>query len=348
MGRSAFRIPLALRHNGLMSSDRTTSKVPSRIPPSGEHGGDSQALADALDVDVDDIVDLSASMNPFAVDAAAVVGRHLDGLRRYPDPRRATASLADVIGVELDRMVLTNGGAEAIALVAELTGPGWIAQPEFSLYQRHLPSLDRAGLRWRSNPSNPLGRLAASTERSDVWDEAFYPLATGRWTRGDEGPWRLGSLTKLWSCPGLRLGYAIAPDVPAADLLRARQPRWAVNALALAAVADLLVTTDLAGWSRDLADARNELCRHGRAVGMRVDDTDANWVLIREPRLRERLALHRVLVRDCASFGLDDVFRMAVPRPSDRDRVFDALALVGRESGRFETEAGVEVRPISK
>ena len=96
-------------------------------------------------------------------------------------------------------------------MAAEL-GAGEVVEPEFSLYRRHLAEVRAGAGRWRSNPSNPLGRSPPPTTTPAVWDEAFWPLATGTWTRGDDAAWRLGSLTKLWACPGLRLGYVIAPD----------------------------------------------------------------------------------------------------------------------------------------
>ena len=73
--------------------------------------------------------------------------------------------------VDPDRLLLTNGGAEAIALVGAELG-GRVEEPDFALYPRG------GGPLWRSNPHNPTGRLARGP--ADVWDEAFYPLATGR------------------------------------------------------------------------------------------------------------------------------------------------------------------------
>ena len=151
------------------------------------------------------------SLNPVAPDVAPIVAAHAGAIDRYPEPAAATAALAAAIGVPADRVVLTNGGAEAIALVAAELGAGEVVDPEFSLYRRHLAEIRPGAGRWRSNPSNPLGQLAAAADVAAVWDEAFWPLATGTWTRGDDTAWRLGSLTKLWACPGLRLGYVIAP-----------------------------------------------------------------------------------------------------------------------------------------
>lgn len=302
--------------------------------PTGPHGGDAERVARLLGCDVDEVLDLSASLNPFAPDAAAVAARHLGSLRRYPDAARSTVALADAIGVDPACLVLTNGGAEAIALVAAELGSGAVVEPEFSLYRRHLREVRAGAGRWRSNPSNPLGALAAPTDRAAVWDEAFWPLATGTWTRGDDTSWRLGSLTKLWACPGLRLGYAIAPDAEAAGRIRAAQPQWAVSALAAALVSPLLDRSDLVGWSTAIARLATAIASELAAMGFTVRATDANWLLVTSSRpLRDDLAGQRVLVRDCGSFGLADTYRIALPRPAERDRLLTAFAAVaGRSS----------------
>ena len=219
---------------------------------SSGHGGDAGAVAAALGVERSTLIDLSMSMNPVAPDVRRVLADRLDSVVDYPDETAATQSLADAIGVEPALLVLTNGGSEAIALVASTMDAGHVVQPEFSLYARHLDALDPTAPRWRSNPSNPLGRLVQDGESAAVWDEAFWPIATGTWTdRRLDGQhvWRLGSLTKLWACPGLRLGYLIAPDLRSADIIRQRQPRWSVSSLALAIVEPMLAQTDLVGWS---------------------------------------------------------------------------------------------------
>lgn len=301
-----------------------------RIPAAGEHGGDSWRLAAALGVAPADIIDLSASVNPFAPDVASLVARlateRPELLHRYPDADGATAAFAEAVGVDPSLVVLTNGGAEAIALVAEHEQVGEVIGPEFALYQRHLPRVTSGAPRWRSNPSNPLGRLAANDERARVWDEAFFAIATGAWTRGDRDAWRLGSLTKLWSCPGLRLGYALAPTAEEADAIRRCQPRWSVNALALAALPELLALTDLPVWSESIRTLRVAFADRLTALGFEVLHTDVNWVLVRHDGLREALAGFRVLVRDCTSFGLPGLARVALPHPDQIDHVVDAFA----------------------
>ncbi|MEA2900682.1 MAG: histidinol-phosphate aminotransferase [Actinomycetota bacterium] len=294
-------------------------------PPPADHGGDGARLAAALGVDPDDVLDLSASLNPCAPDVAALAARHLGALRRYPDPADATAALAKAVGVDVDRLVVTAGGSEAIALVAHHLGTGHVEGPEFSLYERHLSP---GGGRWRSNPNNPLGTLAAPADDAAVWDEAFWPLATGAWTRGDadRGAFVVGSLTKVFACPGLRVGYVLTPTADVADRLRRRQPLWSVGSLACALVPDLLDRADLPAWHAATTRLRADLAALLRHHGYTVDAADGPWVLVPAAGdLRHRLAGHGILVRDCASFGLVDTVRIAVPDAAGLDRLAAAL-----------------------
>lgn len=286
------------------------------IPPPGAHGGDGPRVAAALGRDPGDVIDLSMSLNPFAPDVAAIAAGHLGSLSRYPDRSRATAALADAMGVDAGRLVLTNGGSEAIALVADAIGGGVAREPEFSLHPRGSD-----GPIWRSNPNNPTGHLARPAERADVWDEAFFPLATGRWTRGDDAV-VVGSLTKVFACPGLRLGYVLADD---AARLTASQPAWPVSSLALAVLTELLPVADLAAWRDNTRHRRDELIALLGDRGYAPRAADAPWVLVEAPGLRDRLAVHGVVVRDCASFGLDGHVRIAVPDERGLQRLGEVL-----------------------
>jgi histidinol-phosphate/aromatic aminotransferase/cobyric acid decarboxylase-like protein len=251
-----------------------------------------------------------------APDVGALLRRHLDAVRVYPDPAHATEALADALGTSPDRVLLTNGGAEAIAVVSAELG-GRVDEPEFGLLPRGK------GPRWRSNPNNPTGVLAAPDERSGVWDEAFYALATGEWTRGDAdaGAVVVGSLTKLYACPGLRIGYVLGDDV---QRFARHLPEWSVNGLAAAVVPELVERADLGGWAKEIADLRQDLARLLHPFD--PQPSDAAWVLCtRADGLREALAVHGVLVRDCSSFGLPGAARVGVPDAGGLERLEVAL-----------------------
>lgn len=286
------------------------------VAPAGRHGGDGPAVAESLGLDPSELLDLSASLNPVAPDVASVVARHLDSLGHYPHPARATAVLAEAIGVDRDRLLLTNGGSEAITLVAAALGGSVASEPEFALHPRH-----GSGPVWRSDPHSPSGVLASPSEQAGVWDEAFYALATGRWTAGRDTV-VVGSLTKLWACPGLRLGYVLADDVAR---FATHQPEWSVSTPALAVVEDLVRVTDLPAWRAATAELRTQLVEVLERHGLTARAAEAPWVLVDAPGLRERLAPQGVLVRDCASFGLPGVARIAVPGSDGLARLATAL-----------------------
>lgn len=294
----------------------------------GKHGGHGARLAVALGIPLEEVLDLSASLNPCAPDVAALVRHHAPAIRRYPDPTCAQAVLAEAMHVDPDRLLLTNGGAEAIALVAAEFPVGSVEAPDFSLYARHLTRLDPHARRWRSNPNNPTGQLAAPDELAAVWGEAFYPLATGQWTRGDPDTIIVGSLTKVFACPGLRAGYVLAPNPTVTCRLAARQAEWAVNSLVCALLPDLLAATDLPTWAAAIAVGRARLDATLRHAGLHPDPTDANFLLIRRaPGLRDHLARQAVLVRDTTSFAIPDGVRVAVPGDTGLQQL--ALALEG-------------------
>ena len=296
-------------------------------PAAGAHGGDAARIARALGVDVGDLLDLSASLNPVAPDLRSLLAGRLDAIGRYPDVTLATEAMAAVLGADPDQVLLTNGGAEAIALVAAERPEGWFEPPEFSLYGRHLSDVRPDAPRWQSNPSSPLGALADETATASVWDEAFFPLATGRWTRGDtaSGSTIVGSLTKLFSCPGLRIGYVLSEDTDLIGRLARRQPGWAVNGLACDALPAMLERASIVEWARATATLRADLVLLLTAHGYTCWPGVANWVLVEAPGLRERLIAHRIVIRDCGSFGLPGVARIAVPDADDMVRLQRAL-----------------------
>jgi histidinol-phosphate/aromatic aminotransferase/cobyric acid decarboxylase-like protein len=287
------------------------------VPPAQAHGGDGARVARALGLDPASILDLSQSLNPVAPDPGPIVAAHLGALGRYPDPSVARDALATVMSVDADRLLLTNGGAEAITLVAAHLG-GSVHEPEFSLHPRGTGPL------WRSNPHSPTGLLAAPSDRAAVWYEAFYPLATGEWTRGDLDAIVVGSLTKVLACPGLRIGYVLATPSLISQL-RAHQPEWSLNGLAAEALPDLLASLDLARDAEHIRSLRGELAQLLLAHDLPARPSDSNWLLVDAPGLRDALAPSGVVIRDCASFGLDGVVRIAVPSEPGLQRLAEAL-----------------------
>ncbi|BAY46018.1 putative L-threonine-O-3-phosphate decarboxylase [Scytonema sp. HK-05] len=146
----------------------------------------------------------------------------------------------------------------------------------------------------------------------------------------------LRSLTKFYSLPGLRLGYAIAHP----DRLRRwqlwRDP-WPVNTLAaaaaVAAVGDKQFQDQTWAW---LPPARNQLFQGLASLsGLQPLQSAANFLLVESQQsssqLQQKLLKHhQIFIRDCLSFSElgDRYFRVAVRSGLDNQRLLEALSLV--------------------
>lgn len=146
----------------------------------------------------------------------------------------------------------------------------------------------------------------------------------------------LRSLTKFYSLPGLRLGYAIAQPQRLQRWQQWRDP-WSVNSLAeIAAIAALQdLPYQQATW-RWLPDCRSALQRHLQAIpGFLPLPGRANYLLVQTPRTgselqRDLLQRHQILVRDCLSFPElgDRYIRVAVRTQAENQRLTQAIAEV--------------------
>ncbi|MEH2366085.1 threonine-phosphate decarboxylase CobD [Nostoc sp.] len=143
----------------------------------------------------------------------------------------------------------------------------------------------------------------------------------------------LRSLTKFYSLPGLRLGYAIAhPDCLVKWQLW-RDP-WPVNTLAAAAAIAALQDTEFQQqtWAW-LPPARNQLFQGLAEIPkFQPQASAANFLLVESQEStsqlqQQLLKYHQILIRDCLSFKElgDRFFRVAVREESDNQRLLTAL-----------------------
>lgn len=200
-----------------------------------------------------------------------------------------------------------------------------------------------------NNPHNPTGLLwsaeaiAACCEQFEqvVVDEAFMDFLPPEAQqslidRMADFPNLviLRSLTKFYSLPGLRIGYAIAHPDKLRRWQRWRDP-WPVNALAEAAAIAVLCDRPFQHQTLDwLQKARPQLFQALAAFPqLQPYAGAANFLLVRShvsvTQLQERLLKkHRILIRDCMSFdGLGDrYFRVAVRTEAENRSLIEGLA----------------------
>jgi L-threonine-O-3-phosphate decarboxylase len=146
----------------------------------------------------------------------------------------------------------------------------------------------------------------------------------------------LRSLTKFYSLPGLRLGYAIAHPDRLHKWQLWRDP-WPVNTLAAAAAIAALNDQDFQQQTWQwLPPARQELFQGLTSIpGLQPHPSAANYLLVKTKQsslqLQQKLLQqHHILIRDCLSFKElgDRFFRIAVRFHSDNQRLLTAIKSV--------------------
>jgi L-threonine-O-3-phosphate decarboxylase len=146
----------------------------------------------------------------------------------------------------------------------------------------------------------------------------------------------LRSLTKFYSLPGLRLGYAIAHPDRLQKWQLWRDP-WPVNTLAAAAAIAALTDREFQQQTWQwLPPARQQLFQGLTAIpGLQPHPSAANYLLVETQQsswqLQQKLLQqHQILIRDCLSFKElgDRFFRTAVRSHSDNQRLLTAIQSV--------------------
>lgn len=202
---------------------------------------------------------------------------------------------------------------------------------------------ERASIVYLCTPNTPTGATLAAADvalfarehaaQLVVLDQSFLSLsdrASDAAVAMPSNVVRVRSLTKEHAIPGVRVGYLLArPELVAA--LEKQRPAWMTGAAAQAAAIAACTQDDFVAQSRArlLAD-RSRLIGGLREGGLSVFDSSAPFCLLRvrdAAALRRRLLVEdRILVRDCASFGLPGFVRLAVRPAADSERLVRALS----------------------
>ncbi|MDR2658113.1 MAG: threonine-phosphate decarboxylase CobD [Oscillospiraceae bacterium] len=225
----------------------------------------------------------------------------------------------------------------------------------FSVTDAVLSAVDSADMVFLCNPNNPTGSLidpalmraiAAKCNKKNatlIVDESFIDFVERyeehtllRWLERSPGLVITRSFTKMFAMPGLRLGYCATSNAVLIDRLRRSGPPWAVSLPAMNAGVAALAETEFISRTRAvITKERSRVSRRLCALGLRVGESAANFLLIRDDSaldLPAGLAARGVAVRRHIGFrGLDErYFRIAVRLPHENDRLVECIADISR------------------
>jgi histidinol-phosphate/aromatic aminotransferase/cobyric acid decarboxylase-like protein len=342
------------------------------------HGGLHDAELEALGVDAEQLLDFSASTNPYGPAPNMLRALREAPIARYPDAsgRRARQALGACLGVAADELVLGNGAADLLwSLARAWLTPGQRAlmvEPTFSEFGTAARARGAELCEWRSrietsfavdlpavgelarsagatvvylcSPNTPTGSAvpiaavqAFASEHPRlriVLDQSFLSLSELHADAALRLPSNVAcvrSLTKDHGIPGVRVGYLIA----SAELCRAIEagrPAWTTSAFAQAATIQSCEAGEFVRDSRErLLGDRRALAHDLAELGIASCPSRTTFLLARVPgvaELRARLITrHRIVVRDCASFGLPGFMRLGARPAAARQRLIEALRI---------------------
>ena len=200
-----------------------------------------------------------------------------------------------------------------------------------------------------NNPHNPTGMLFDKEEIQPILhrlglvvvDEAFMDFLPPErsqsvidWVNEFENLVIIRSLTKFYSMPGLRLGYAIAQPKTLNCWQQWRDP-WSVNTLAISAGIAALQDTAFQQKTWDWLAVANKRLYEGLSALSELSPVPGcvNFLLVgcKKSVVALQAVLlkrHRIYIRDCMSFeGLGDrYFRVAVKTQEENMRLVRAIA----------------------
>lgn len=328
------------------------------ITPPDYHGALDYAELAQWGYAPDNVIDFSVNSNPFGTHSAvrqAILNAPFD---RYPDKESfgLRDALATHLNITANRIIVGNGTAELIWQIAfsylEAGDRVGIVTPTFGEYARNCRLMgaevepvsvgDARLFRmvFICNPNNPTGTLYDLAQLSRwvdrcpatifVIDEAYLNFVGAASSIGLNRPniITLRSMTKDYALAGLRLGYTVAHPIVIETLKSVRVP-WNVSEVAqVAGISALTYHQVYAEQWQQLHQLANQLKSELTALGLPPEPSTLHYFLLNVDdgaTFREKLLQHGIIVRNCNSFGLPQMVRIATRLPNENTRLLDAI-----------------------
>ena len=299
------------------------------------HGGDWMGYRERFGRDA---LDFSANVSPLGLPegVAQAIRDALPLADRYPDPlcRTLRAALSRAEGVPQEHILCGNGAADLIFRLVWAVKPhkALVTAPTFAEYASALDTVGCEVKRFLLDETNDFAPTDALVDAVDESILDFLPDADG-WTAKpllESGNLViLKAFTKLYGMAGVRLGYCLCGDETLLEKMQTAGQPWAVSSLAQAAGVAALKETAYVDEVRALIARQRPVLTAGlRALGLRVIDGKANYLLFRAPAdLNERLRPLGTQVRSCANYpGLGpEWYRTAVRTAPENARLLELM-----------------------
>ncbi len=330
------------------------------------HGGDVASFAKKFGCKESEIADLSSNIN-FLQPHTDIAGTDI---ATYPRYETLYDALGSHFGISCSQFALFNGASSAIfALMAYLPHTQCcIYAPAYSEYKKAAALFDKSitlidrftkmdtpvdknALVVFVNPSTPDGCVYDMQKLLAYWhkqnacviiDESFLQYcntpSAARWLQEYDNLYIIRSLTKFYSCAGVRIGLVLSGDHNIQKLAQ-KQPPWPVSAFDGAYIAQALGDKRFHTQTLQITKQNKTYLYdilNNSGLFSRIYPSQANFVLARLRNknarwLQAKLSDAKILIRNCENFDfLDDTYvRFAVKSRSDLQRLQAAFEKIG-------------------
>ena len=137
------------------------------------------------------------------------------------------------------------------------------------------------------------------------------------------------AFTKIFSIPGVRLGYLVCSNQLFLERIKRQLPEWNISTFAQAAGCVCATQTAFISKTVDFIKKERQFLEEGlKQLGFQVFSSEANFILFHsEKPLYDRLLEHGILIRDCKNFrGLSKgFFRIAVKERNENENLLKRM-----------------------
>ena len=137
------------------------------------------------------------------------------------------------------------------------------------------------------------------------------------------------AFTKIFSIPGVRLGYLISYNRELTEKIRTHLPEWNISTFAEAAGVACAGEQEFVEKTRTFVKREREFLIKGlEKMGLTVYPGCANFLLVKtEIPLYDELLKRNILIRDCSNYrGLEKGFyRVAVKKREENERLLEKI-----------------------
>lgn len=201
-----------------------------------------------------------------------------------------------------------------------------------------------------TNPNNPTGRLVSEEIAMAIFevcrrygirfivDECFIRMSSvgysmTKYIKEYEGLFVVNAYTKLFSIPGIRLGYVVS-DSKNIQAVKKYLPEW--NLSVIAQSAGVICSRYLADetWlmevQKEIEKERAFLNQELAKLKVKVYQSDTGYLLMKtNDKIYDYLLYHKILIRDCSDYkGLGEgYYRIAVKSHKENEILIQTLKM---------------------